>query len=61
MDKNFSDFDLLKMNDVPCSIENEVRLVPPSATPGYTITSAQSPKVVSCTSNLVTFWVDINI
>lgn len=52
MDKKFSDFDLCKMNDVPCSIEDEVKLILPSGTPGYVITSAQSPEIVSYLSEL---------
>ena len=33
------------MNDVPCSVEKEVKVIPPANAQGYTITSNQAPVV----------------
>ena len=47
VDSDYGDCNLKKMNDVPCSIEREVTVIPPDSAPGYTITSNQAPTVVS--------------
>ena len=47
VDSSFDECNLKKMNDIPCSIEKEVKIIPPANAQGYQITSNQSPAVVS--------------
>lgn len=42
---SFDEYNLKKMNDVPCSIEKEVKVIPPANAEGYTTTSNQAPVV----------------
>ena len=37
VDSSFDECNLKKMNDAPCSIESEVRVIPPTNAQGYTI------------------------
>lgn len=47
VDSEYDDCNLKKMNDVPCSIEREVTVIPPDSVPGYMITPTKAPTVVS--------------
>ena len=56
VDSDYGDCNLKKTNDVPCSIEREVIVIPPDSVPGYAITSHQAPIVVSDLSTSLKDW-----